>query len=73
MLIAHLEAYSNAVKAHNGMKIFEAWGPHVKRFAMTCELSEGKSTDHRYLLISFLYKVWLTCENRSIAKPPTEG
>ena len=26
---------------HDGMKVFEAWGPHIKKFAMTFEVNES--------------------------------
>ena len=27
----------------DGMQIFKAWGPHIKQFAMSFEVDEGKN------------------------------
>ena len=27
---------------HDGMKVFQAWGPHIKKFAMAFDVEEGK-------------------------------
>ena len=34
---------------HDGMKVFQAWGPHIKKFAMAFDVEEGK-----FMACSFL-------------------
>ena len=52
-----LDSY-NKVKAkdvYDGMKVFEAWGSHIKQFAMTYEIDDGKhpsSTNNEQLSFS---------------------
>ena len=35
-----VESQQEEKMVHDGMKVFEAWGPHIKRFAMAFEVSE---------------------------------
>lgn len=40
-----LEIYGPAEQEktlHDGMKVFQAWGPHIKKFAMAFDVEEGK-------------------------------
>ena len=40
-----LETYGPAEQVktlHDGMKVFQAWGPHIKKFAMAFDVEEGK-------------------------------
>lgn len=37
---------------YNGMEVFNAWGPHIRKFAMSFEVNEGKTLQlTRYLIL----------------------
>ena len=35
------------------MKVFQAWGPHIKKFAMAFDVEEGKLAVLYWILTSF--------------------
>lgn len=45
------KAYNPKKDLQDGMRVFEEWGPEIKRFALTFEVAEGKLVDcHDYIL-----------------------
>lgn len=54
---------------HDGMKVFEAWGPHIRKFAMAFDVEEGKLVvGSRNLTVPKL-----THPTDQLVKPPTKG
>ena len=51
LLLEIYEPVEQGKNVHDGMKVFQAWGPHIKKFAMAFDVEEGK------LLLSFPQKL----------------
>lgn len=54
---------------HDGMKVFQAWGPHIKKFAMAFDVEEGK-LQHAP---PETFKSYANTSIDQLVKPPAKG